>query len=191
LFLDRDGTVLHEILYLHTAEETWLADGAEDVIAAANRHDAAVVIVTNQAGIGRGFYGWSDFAAVQEKMAAELERRGAAIDAVFACPFHAEAEPPFRHPDHPARKPNPGMLLRAGAELGLDMARSWIIGNYHTDLAAGRAAGCAGGVHLATGHGTEPDQAEKTRALESPRFNVTFAKAVGEAIGAVPFLTGN
>jgi len=188
LFLDRDGTVVDEIPYLHSAADTRLADGAAEVIAAANRNRIAVVIVTNQAGIGRGYYDWPDFESVQYEIVAALGRHGAEIDAALACPFHDTAAPPYHHPDHPARKPNPGMLLRAGAEMGLDMAGSWMIGNYHTDIAAGRAAGCAGGIHLSTGHGAEPDQGDKTRALETDGFTVVMAARITDALSAIPLL---
>ena len=112
-----------------------------------------MVLITNQAGIGRGYYGWAEFQAVQERITADLAARGATFDMVLACPFPAAGQPPYRHPAHPCRKPRPGMILRAAEALGLDLAGSWIVGDRATDLEAGRAAGLAGGVHVLTGHG--------------------------------------
>jgi histidinol-phosphate phosphatase family protein len=110
LFLDRDGVVVVETGYLCRREDVALLPGAAEVVAAANRSGIAVVIVTNQAGIGRGKFGWAEFASVQEAIAAALAAQGARWDAVYACPHHPSAKGIFGHPDHPARKPNPGMI---------------------------------------------------------------------------------
>ncbi|MFZ4072419.1 MAG: HAD-IIIA family hydrolase [Caulobacterales bacterium] len=80
--------------------------------------------------------------AFHAAMQADLARIGAAIDAIYFCPFIAEAAAPrYRHPDHPDRKPNPGMLLRAIAQHGIDPARSLMVGDQPSDLEAGRRAG--------------------------------------------------
>lgn len=124
LFLDRDGVVIEEDGFVHRPEDVRLIPGAAALIATANGLGLPVVLVTNQAGIGRGYYGWADFQATQEKVLADLAAEGAALDMVLACPFHAEAEPPYRHPAHPCRKPHPGMILRAAERLGLDLGKS-------------------------------------------------------------------
>jgi D-glycero-D-manno-heptose 1,7-bisphosphate phosphatase len=76
-------------------------------------------MVTNQAGIGRGYYRWTEFKAVQDSLLAILATHRAKIDAVYACAHHPEAEASLAHPDHPARKPNPGMILQAACDLAL------------------------------------------------------------------------
>ena len=116
LFLDRDGVIVEEVHYLHRIKDMKVMPGAADVIGRANRAGVPVVVVTNQAGIGRGKYGWKEFIAVQDAMLDELASAGAYVNAVFACPHHAEGVAPYDIADHPARKPNPGMLL-AAAEL--------------------------------------------------------------------------
>ncbi len=186
LFLDRDGVLVVEVGYLHRPEDVRLIPGAAALIAAANRAGLAVVLVTNQAGIGRGTYGWAEFQATQERVSADLAAAGAALDMVLACPFHAEAEPPYRHPAHPCRKPRPGMILRAAERLGLDLAGSWMVGDRAIDLEAGRAAGLAGGVQVLTGHGA----AERDAALEvaTGRFRVVGAESVAEVPALLPLL---
>jgi len=189
LFLDRDGVLVAEVGYLHRPEEARLIPGAAALIAAANRAGLAVVLVTNQAGIGRGTYGWAEFQATQERISADLAAEGAALDMVLACPFHAQGEPPYRHPAHPCRKPRPGMLLRAAERLGLNLAGSWIVGDRAIDLEAGRAAGLAGGAQVLTGHGA----AERDAALEvaTERFRVLGAESVAEVAALLPLLAAS
>jgi len=161
LFLDRDGLLVEEVGYLHRPQDVRLQPGAAELLLAAERAGWRRVVATNQSGIGRGLYGWDAFAETQARIEALLAAEGASLDLVVACPFHAEARPPWRVADHPCRKPRPGMLLLAAERLGLDRRRSWILGDQASDMAAGRAAGLAGGGHLATGHGV----AERTAAL--------------------------
>ncbi|MDP6709155.1 MAG: HAD family hydrolase [Alphaproteobacteria bacterium] len=184
LFLDRDGVVVEEVGHLHEVAKTRLIPGAAAVVAEANRRGLHVVLVTNQSGIGRGLYDWDAFRAVQEKILAELA--AASIDAVLACPHHAEVAPPYRHPDHPDRKPNPGMLLKAAAMLEIELAASWIVGDRAGDIEAGRRAGLAGGLHVATGHGAEERAA--ARALATSDFRVIEGDSVVDALTLLPLL---
>jgi D-glycero-D-manno-heptose 1,7-bisphosphate phosphatase len=153
LFLDRDGVIIVEKEYLSEAAEVELIPGAAELIAAANELGVPVVEVTNQAGIGRGYFGWTEFEAIEAKVAEELAASGARLDAALACPYHDSGVPPWNHPDHPMRKPRPGMLLEAARRLNLDLGRSWIVGDKNVDLQAGWNAGLRGGLHVLTGHG--------------------------------------
>ncbi len=186
LFLDRDGVLVAEVGYLHRPEDVRLIPGAATLIATANRAGLPVVLVTNQAGIGRGTYGWAEFQATQTQISADLAAGGAALDLVLACPFHAEAAPPYRHPAHPCRKPRPGMILRAAERLGLDLAGSRIVGDRALDLEAGRAAGLAGGVQVLTGHGAA--EREAAREVATGRFRVLGAESVAEVPALLPLL---
>ncbi len=188
LFLDRDGVIVEEVNYLSRPEDARLIPGAAAVVAAANRRDVPVILVTNQSGIGRGYYGWDSFAAVQQVILTLLAEAGAAVDAVYACPYHADGVEPYRHPDHPARKPNPGMMLRAAAGLRLDLARSWVVGDRANDLDAARRAGMAGGVHVLTGHGLDAGERDAAVALGDGRFTVRTAPGIAEAGASIPLL---
>lgn len=178
LFLDRDGVLLADPGYLHRAADTRLLPGLAAALTPFARRGWALVVVTNQSGIARGYYGWRDFLALQDWLAAQLGRRGLGFDGVYACPLHPAGRPPYRRA-HPARKPGPGMLLAAGAALRLDLGRSWILGDRASDLAAGRAAGLAGGVLL--GGGRESLRAAR---LARPGFQVRVAPR----LAAVPLL---
>jgi D-glycero-D-manno-heptose 1,7-bisphosphate phosphatase len=180
LFLDRDGVVVEEVDYLHRVEDVVICARAAAVISAANASAVPVVLVTNQAGIGRGYYGWAEFHAVQEAIRLAIAQEGAHFDAVYACPHHRDGQGAFAHPDHPARKPNPGMLQRAAAALDIDMARSWLVGDRAGDIEAARRAGLAGALHVLTGYG----QAERAAALalSGPRFDVRGAASIAGAL---------
>jgi D-glycero-D-manno-heptose 1,7-bisphosphate phosphatase len=184
LFLDRDGVVVEEVHFLHRPEDVRLVPGAASVVAEARQRGIAVVLTTNQSGIARGLFGWDAFAATQSRLEALLAAEQAAFDMVLACPFHPDGNPPYRR-EHPCRKPQPGMLLRAAERLGLDLAASWVVGDRARDLEAGRWAGCAGGLHVLTGHGA--GEREDAILLDSPDFDVRLGESVAEA-HALPLL---
>jgi D-glycero-D-manno-heptose 1,7-bisphosphate phosphatase len=179
LFLDRDGVVVDEVDHLCRVEDVAVVPGAAEVIGAANRGGIPVVLVTNQAGIGRGFYGWAEFTAVQNAIIDLLERRGARLDAVYACPHHPNGKGDFRHPDHPARKPNPGMILRAAADLDLDLQKSWLIGDKSIDIEAAQRAGLAGAMQVMTGYGAA--EWPHSAALASADFEVRSGRSIIDA----------
>jgi len=180
LFLDRDGVVVAETGYLCQVENIAIVTAAPQVIAAANQRDIPVVLVTNQAGIGRGYYGWDDFAAVQTAISSGLSALGGRLDAVYACPHHPAGKSAFFHPDHPARKPNPGMILRAAADLALDLHKSWLVGDKAIDIEAAKRAGLAGALLVMTGYG-EIERLRST-ALEAADFEVRFGQSIAEAV---------
>jgi D-glycero-D-manno-heptose 1,7-bisphosphate phosphatase len=186
LFLDRDGVVVEEAEYLCRIEDMEIVPGAAAAITAANRRKIPVVLVTNQAGIGRGYYGWSEFAAVQSALTTALESQGAWLDAVYACPYHPDGKGAFAHPDHPARKPNPGMILRAADDLGLDLAKSWLVGDRAIDIEAAKRAGLAGAMQVMTGYG----EAERSQsaACATPGFEVRFGASIAD-VPTLPMLT--
>jgi D-glycero-D-manno-heptose 1,7-bisphosphate phosphatase len=180
LFLDRDGVVVEEVEYLHRVGDIAICDSAAAVISAANASAVPVVLVTNQSGIGRGYYGWAEFHAVQQAIRSAIAAEGAHFDAVYACPHHRDGQGAFAHPDHPDRKPNAGMLRRAAAALDIDMAGSWIVGDRAGDVEAAKRAGLAGALHVLTGYG----QAERAAALtlSGPRFDVRVAASIADAL---------
>jgi D-glycero-D-manno-heptose 1,7-bisphosphate phosphatase len=180
LFLDRDGAVVEDTGYLRRVEDIVLIPGAAQVIAAANRYSVAVIMVTNQSGVGRGYYGWTEFKSVQDAIIAALAATGARIDAVYACAHHPQAQGELAHPDHPSRKPNPGMLLQAAAALALDLKSSWLVGDKADDVEAAKRAGIAGALQVATGHGKAERQ--RAAALASEAFEVRFGQTIVDAM---------
>lgn len=148
IFLDRDGTLNEDAGYVHKAEDLNLLPGAIEAVRMANRRGWRVIVVTNQAGIGRGFYDEAAMHRFNDAMQQELSRSAAHIDAFYFAPHHAEAiHAPHRHADHPDRKPNPGMILRAFREWDVDPLRSLMIGDRDGDVEAAHAAGIGGALY--------------------------------------------
>jgi D-glycero-D-manno-heptose 1,7-bisphosphate phosphatase len=186
LFLDRDGAVVEDTDYLCRVEDVMMIPGAATVVATANKRGVAVVLVTNQAGIGRGYYDWPDFKRVQQAIIAALAEEGAQLDAVYACAHHPEGRDEFAHPDHPARKPNPGMLLQAASDLAIDLATSWLVGDKASDVEAAKRAGLAGTMQVATGYGVAERQ--HVEGLATATFEVRFGRSIADAI-TLPILS--
>ena len=141
LFLDRDGVINEEVDYLWTWDRCRLVDGIVPLLRTAHHTGYFVVVVTNQAGIGRGMYSETDFHSLMERMAEELAKSGVHLDAVYFSPFHPVHGLGEYKRETDCRKPGPGMLLRAAAEHGLDLARSVMVGDRCTDMQAAAAAG--------------------------------------------------
>ena len=148
LFLDRDGVINVDHGYVHRPEEFEFLEGIFELVANANEAGYLVVVVTNQAGIGRGYYSQEQFHALTNWMKTKFSERGGTIDAVFFCPYHPEYGIGEYNRESDCRKPAPGMLLRAQRELNIDMKHSILIGDRLTDMVAGRAAGVGTLLHL-------------------------------------------
>ncbi len=177
LFFDLDGTLIELVDYICRAEDVRPIAAAIALTAAARANDIPTIMVTNQSGIGRGYYGWREFAAVQEAVLAAVAGGGGQIDAVYACPAMPKS-------GAACRKPNPGMLLAAASDLSIDLQRSWIIGDAASDLAAGARAGLRRGWLVATGYG----EAERDQALQlrGTGFDVTVERPLGELADLLP-----
>lgn len=142
LFLDRDGTLVEPRYYPTRPEDLVLYDGLLPALRNAQRCGLALVVVTNQSGIGHGYFTEHDLQAMHDHLRALLATGGVELDGVYHCP-HAPGGviPDFAVPCE-CRKPKPGLLLRAAADLRLDLTRSWFIGDILDDVEAGNRAGC-------------------------------------------------
>jgi D-glycero-D-manno-heptose 1,7-bisphosphate phosphatase len=145
LFLDRDGVLNEDQGYVHRWDDFRWIEGAREAVAAFNQAGWLVIVVTNQSGVGRGYYTEDDMHALHGRMTEELAQAGGHIDAFYHAPQHPEAAvEAYRHPDPPDRKPNPGMILRALAEWPIDRERSVLIGDKVSDMEAATRAGVRG-----------------------------------------------
>jgi D-glycero-D-manno-heptose 1,7-bisphosphate phosphatase len=141
LFLDRDGVINHDDGYTHRIEEFRFRDGIFELCARAQALGYALVVVTNQAGIGRGYYSEADFARLTEWMLGRFAAQGIGFMGVEHCPDHPTHGVGAYRRENPRRKPGPGMLLDAAEQHGLDLARSVMIGDRASDMLAAEAAG--------------------------------------------------
>ena len=156
VFLDRDGTVIEDIPYLADPGRVRLPPGAAQAIARLREAGYAVILVTNQSALGRGLLSLEGLEAIQKELALQLSRHGARLDAWYYAPAVPRTSDRTVVED-PDRKPGPGLLLRAAREHGIDLERSWIVGDRLSDMLAGRHAGCRGTVLVLTGSGREVD----------------------------------
>jgi D-glycero-D-manno-heptose 1,7-bisphosphate phosphatase len=141
LFLDRDGVINEYRPYVHRIEDFEFVDGIFDLVAAAGRANFLTIVVTNQAGIGRGMYTEEDFWRLTEWMTARFADGGCRIDHVLFCPTHPEHGIGKYRVESDFRKPRPGMILKAAREFSVDLTKSIMIGDKPSDIAAGQAAG--------------------------------------------------
>jgi histidinol-phosphate phosphatase family protein len=147
VLLDRDGTIIVDTGYVGSVERVEFIPGSVEAIAALNRAGVPVAVVTNQAGVARGYYGIDDVELVHKHIAAELARKGAHVDLWLFCPYHPDGTVPAFARASSDRKPAPGMALAAAQALDLDLSASWVVGDDAADLGLARAVG-ARGLHV-------------------------------------------
>ena len=153
VFLDRDGTLNRELEgALARTNQLELLEGAARSAARLAAAGFALVVVSNQSAVARGWCGLDEVRTVNAELARSLAAAGAPLAGVYVCPHHPDAGPPPYRRVCACRKPAAGLLRRAARELGLDLARSWIVGDALRDLYAGRAVG-ARAVLVRTGKG--------------------------------------
>lgn len=148
LFLDRDGVINIDSGYVYQKDKFIFIDGIFELVKKANELQFKVIIVTNQAGIGRGYYTEEDFWNLMNWVKQEFLNHGAKIDEIYFCPFHAEFGLGEYKRDSYDRKPNPGMLLKAKEKYHLDMSKCIMIGDKDSDMEAAKAAGIGQYIHF-------------------------------------------
>jgi len=152
IFLDRDGTINEQMGYINHLSRFHLLPGVGEAIRRLNEHDLPVVVVTNQSGLARGYFPESLLDAVHAEMHRLLALAGARLDGLYVCPHHPEAKDERYRLNCSCRKPKTGLLEQAARELGLDLARSYMVGDRWSDLRCGAAAG-ATSLLVLTGYG--------------------------------------
>jgi D-glycero-D-manno-heptose 1,7-bisphosphate phosphatase len=141
LFLDRDGVININHGYVHTRDQFDFVDGIFDACHKARQLGYLLIVVTNQAGIGRGYFSEQDFHALTDWMLEEFHRRNADISRVYFCPYHPEHGVGEYKRDAECRKPNPGMILAAARDFNLELSACLLVGDKPSDIEAGRRAG--------------------------------------------------
>jgi len=171
VFLDRDGVIIENRCdYVKSWEEVRFLPRAFEALRRLGRSEYALVLVTNQSAVGRGIISLDEAMEINRRMIAEIKGEGGRIDASYLCPHHPEA-------GCDCRKPAPGMLFRAAAEFGLDLARSYVIGDAVSDIQAARAAG-ARGILVLTGRGAGQVALLEAQGLESCLVMASLSTAV-------------
>ena len=146
VFLDRDGTLIAEVGHLGDPDGVAILPGVPDALRRLAEAGYALVMVSNQAGVAKGLFTEDDVRAVNGRMVSILADQGARLDGLYWCVHH----PDFTGPCE-CRKPNPGLLRRAAEEHGLDLSRSWMVGDHPSDALCGLGVG-ARAVMVISGH---------------------------------------
>ncbi len=175
VFLDRDGTLHEDVDYLRDPAQLQLFAGAADALVRLREAGFALIVVTNQSGIARGYLSEDDLGRIHAELERQLAAGGSHLDGIYFSPFHPSVgDPPYRRSSD-CRKPEPGMLLRAAREHSLDLGASWIIGDTERDLEAGTRVGCRA-VLVATGKG-----ASEHERIREKRADYRFVPDLGAA----------
>jgi len=151
-FIDRDGVINEERNYVHRIEDFVLLPGVIEGLALLRQAGFRLVVVTNQAGIARGYYGPAELDRLHTHLVGLLALHGLELDAIYHCPHHPQGSVPGLAIACDCRKPAPGMLLQATRDLNLDLHTSVMIGDKPSDIQAGRAAGVGRTVIVESGH---------------------------------------
>lgn len=169
LFLDRDGVINVDTHYVHREENFIFQDGIFELVKQANAKKYEVIIVTNQSGIGRGFFSQKQFISLTSWMVNVFADHGARITKVYHCPYHPKAKIIKFQKDHPWRKPKPGMVRAAAKDLNIDLKQSLMIGDRWSDVQCASAAGVAHIALVGTRHTQERAPSENLPAVTKLR----------------------
>jgi len=178
VFLDRDGTVAEEVGYVNHASRVRLLPGSAQAVRRVREAGFLAVVVTNQAGVARDYFEEFVVRQANQRLMELLSQEGTTLDGIYYCPHHPrEGAAPYRQ-DCDCRKPRPGMLRRAAQDLGIDLARSYMVGDGLVDIGAARAAGVVP-VLVLTGYGRGHLEHRRSRWTVEPEH---IAEDLPEAV---------
>jgi D-glycero-D-manno-heptose 1,7-bisphosphate phosphatase len=183
VFIDRDGTISEEVGYINHPSRFRVFPYAADAVRLLNESGWLAIVVTNQAGVARGYFSEEMIHAVHDQMKRDLESAGARLDAIYYCAHHPSVgEPPYRL-DCDCRKPKPGLIRRAAEEFDIDLAQSWMVGDRYGDIELARNAGVSSAFVL-SGYGRgEWEQQRATWQHEPDLVSENLSEAVQAIIG--------
>ena len=142
IFLDRDNTLIHDPGYINHPDQVKLLDGVAEALHELKALEYKLVVVTNQSAIARGIVTEKTLDEIHARLEELLAEQNASLDRIYYCPYHPDGVVPEFSKENDCRKPAPGMLQKAAAEMDLDLDQSWCIGDTRRDIEAGRQAGC-------------------------------------------------
>jgi D-glycero-D-manno-heptose 1,7-bisphosphate phosphatase len=154
VFLDRDGVIIREEGYISDPRRLQLLPGSGDAIRLFNRSAITTVVITNQSGVARGFFSEGAIAEMNRAMTERLEEQGACLDGIYYCPHHPEGIIESFRKVCDCRKPATGLLTRAARDHGIELSRSYLVGDKRSDMECACRAGVKG-ILVLTGYGAE------------------------------------
>jgi D-glycero-D-manno-heptose 1,7-bisphosphate phosphatase len=181
VFIDRDGTISEEVGYINHPSRFRVFPYAADAIKQLNDAGWLAIVVTNQAGVARGYFSEHMIQTVHAEMTKELVSGGARLDAIYYCAHHPSVgEPPYRL-DCDCRKPKPGLISRAARDFNIDLAGSWMVGDRHSDVELARNAGVKS-MFVMSGYGRGEWEHQRANWTEQPDL---VAENLLEAVRAI------
>jgi len=167
VFIDRDGTLSEEVGYINHVSRFRLFPYASSAIKHLNENGWLAIVITNQAGVARGYFSEDTIHAVHDAMTNELKRKGAQLDAIYYCAHHPSVgEPPYRL-DCDCRKPKPGLISRAVNDFGINLEESWMVGDRYSDVELARNAGI-NSMFVMSGYGRGEWEHQRPNWTEQP-----------------------
>lgn len=181
VFIDRDGTLSEEVGYINHPSRYLLFPYAAGAVKLLNDHEWLAVIITNQAGVARGYFDEAMIQRVHDNLKRDLQSAGARIDGIYYCAHHPSVgEPPYRQ-DCDCRKPKPGLIKRAATDLNIDVQQSWMIGDRYSDIELARNAGVRSALVL-SGYGRGEWESQRSSWQHQPDL---IAENLFEAIVSI------
>lgn len=162
VFIDRDGTINEEVGYVDSFDRFHILPGVSDAIRKLNENNIPAIVITNQSGIGRGYFSFDFVNKLHDRMIAELDGQNCKVDGIYVCPHHP-------HEGCACRKPRPGMLLQASKKNGISLRRSFIIGDKIIDIKMAHSVG-AKGILVLTGYGAEEIKSVHQDSEDKPDY---------------------
>jgi D-glycero-D-manno-heptose 1,7-bisphosphate phosphatase len=167
VFIDRDGTISEEVGYINHLSRFRLFPYASSAIKHLNENGWLAIVITNQAGVARGYFSEDTIHAVHNTMTNELKNNGAQLDAIYYCAHHPSVgEPPYRL-DCDCRKPKPGLISRAVKDFDINLEESWMVGDRYSDVELARNAGL-NSMFVMSGYGRGEWEHQRTNWTEQP-----------------------
>lgn len=173
IFLDRDGVINEERNYCHKWEEFTFIDGAIEFMQYANSISDHLIIVTNQAGIAKGYFTLSQYDELTSRMIYELQKNKITVDNVYFCPHHPEGSGVYKKKCN-CRKPAPGMILKACEDYHIDIKRAILIGDKLSDIEAAKSAGIDNAFYVETGHEILQSDLSKSKGVFKDLYEAKF-----------------
>jgi D-glycero-D-manno-heptose 1,7-bisphosphate phosphatase len=186
VFIDRDGTISEEVGYINHPSRFRVFPYSAAAIKLLNDNGWLAIVVTNQAGVARGYFAEDMIKTVHEALAEEMAAGDARIDAIYYCAHHPSVgEPPYRL-DCECRKPKPGLIRRAAEEFEIDLAGSWMIGDRYSDMELARNAG-VNSAFVMSGYGRGEWEHQRQNWIDQPDVTAShLLEAVKRIIEAPP-----
>ena len=188
VFIDRDGTISEEVGYINHVTRFRLFPYSAAALKQLHDNGYLAIVITNQAGVARGYFSEEMVQAIHQQMTQDLESSGARLDAIYYCAHHPTVGDPPYQLDCDCRKPKPGLLLRAAGDYDIDLANSWMVGDRYSDIELAANAGVKSALVL-SGYGRGEWEHQRDNWTRQPDLVTENLLAAAGLIGSLDVVT--